>query len=220
MARSRQQPRQILERCVSVCVRTTTTTTTVHHRLPPSVRLGLEHKTGFTRAYRLGKSEILWIFLCLLREQHYSPITLRRQIMGQLDYLDFAGPEALEIAENEWYYEEFLGRADACRTCLRWIDFEKLDGEPLDRHIADAMFAAWPPDYQEYRRRWGEYEARFPAQCATVCCLPLRDWYGIVDSLHREIYRTRRTGLPPSERQKALENLLLCRPGERMPCTE
>lgn len=204
-------------------VRTTVRTTapsTARHRLPPTVRLRLQHRMCLTRAYRLGKSETYWIFLCLLHEQRYSPTDLRRQIMGQLDYLEVAGPEALEVAENGWCYEEFLGRADACRACLRWIDFDWLEDAALARQIARAMVAAWPRDYREYCRRQAAWHARFRIPGTPHRRLPLRDWYTIVDSLHAEIYRSRRAGLPPSEKQQALANLLLCRPGEPIPCPD
>lgn len=200
-------------------VRTATTAVpaSIRHRLPPTVRLRWQHRVCLTRAYRLGKSEAFWIFLCLLREQLYSPITLRRQIMGQLDYLEVAGPEAIEIAENEWFYQEFLGRADACRACLRWIDFDGLTSAALDRRIARALSAAWPCDYRQYRRRWQDLAREHPVECASVCCLQLRSWYEYVDALHAEMYRTRRTGAPASERQQLLEVLLLHRPGEPTP---
>ena len=147
MARSRRHPSLDLQKAVStVNVRTTTdiaaaTAAAIRHRLPATVRLRWQHRMCLTRPYRLGKSETFWNFLCLLREQHYSPTTLRRQIMGELDYLEVAGPEALEIAESDWFYEELLGRADACRTCLRWIDFDLLAPPALDRHITRAMVA-------------------------------------------------------------------------------
>ena len=137
--------------------------------------------------------------------------------MGELDYLEVAGPDALEIAESDWFYEEFLGRADACRICLRWIDFDLLAPPALDRHIARAMVAAWPHDYRQYRRRWRELAAQHPTARTSPSCLQLRSWYELVDALHAEMYRTHRAGEPTSERQQLLELLLLHRPGEPTP---
>jgi hypothetical protein len=192
----------------------------IHHRSPAHRRPPVQHETNVTRAYRLGKSETLHDFLCLLVDDHYSAHALEAEIRDRMHDLSTIDPAAYDGPDHVQEFQDLLGEADACRICLDLLVTHKLHGDTLCHCLSDRIFAAWPPDYLEYCQRYQAFNDQDPTLPEKVDCLDLRKWYEIVDSLHYVIDRDRRTGLPPSEDQTILGILLLRVPGDRTPCAE
>lgn len=171
-----------------------------------------------TRAYRLGKSETLYDFARLLVDGHYSAWDLQREIVGRMHDLGKLDRNAILRHKHVHLFQESQGRADACIGCFDLIATQKLSGEALSCRITESLFAIWPPDYLEYRRRYMAGCEEDPTLPATVGLLDLRSWYDAVDALQVEMTCAEATGLPPSEEQETLAVLLFCTAGERIPC--
>ena len=180
----------------------------------------VQHETNVTRAYRLGKSETLWDFICLLVEEDFTLEPLREELVSRTHDLIMLEPDEILGPENEQKFQECQGQADACNLLADLIDTQKLRGDDLGSCLANRLFAAWPPDYLEYRQRYMAFLEEDPTMPDMVDCLELRDWYEFVDSLAYVVDRDRRAGQPSSEDQTILQLQLLRVPGERTPHAE
>jgi hypothetical protein len=184
-------------------------------RRPP-----VQHETNVTRAYRLGKSETLWDFICLLTDGRYTVEALRNEIVRRMHDLIMLDPCEIPEPEQEQKIQEYQGQADACYALEELLDDQGLRGADLDSALAERLFAAWPPAYLEYRRRYMAFEEQDPTMPDKVDCLELRNWYKTVDSLAYVVDRDRRAGQPRSEDQRILQLQLLRVPGEHTPHAE
>lgn len=197
---------------------------TVHHRAPADSPAAVEPTPYDKRTYRLSRCEMLDQFGCLLAKDHCTPDALRRQIEDQLDCLTkeaVAADRTYSPARGRLVRTPaWQGQVSACRDCLNFIAGSESSRATLAVHIVSLLFAAWPPDYREYRRRCNPGAVEEPGLPAPRRCLKLRAWYRAVEALHAEVDRTQRAGMPPSQAQKTLEGLLLLAPGERMPQAE
>jgi hypothetical protein len=135
-----------------------------------------------------------------------------------LAFLVTALAVAADAASNQ--QQEFLGQADACRTCLRFMDGGERFWRALISRICGRLLAIWPPDYYEYRQRYMAFQEQDPTLPDKVNCLQLREWYDVVDELHTEIDCAASQAQPPSKARVRLETLLLRVPGERTPIAD
>lgn len=178
------------------------------HRQPPT-----EHATSVTRAYRLGKCETLHDLYTLLANERCSAEHLQREIVARMQDVSRRDPAILGHKHLP-QFQERQGTADACIYCFDLIAVQKLRSYDLCNAIADCLFAAWPPEYMEYRARFAAFDEDDPAPGDTGGCFELRQWYAAVDALNCELACAALTGLPPSEDQARMEAMLLFPAGE------
>lgn len=185
------------------------------HRRPPA-----QQEPDVPRAYRLGKCETLYDLYSLLVNERCTAKDLQREIVVRMHELTRRDPTAIFGHKHLPQFQECQGMADACICCFDLIAVQKLHSYDLCNAIADCLFAAWPPDYLEYRTRCAGRTDQDLAPEEAVDCLDLRTWYAAVDTLHSQIACTEAAGLPPGEDQARMGALLLCTAGQALPCAE
>ena len=189
--------------------------TQIHHRLPAHRQQPVPHAVPATRAYRLGRCQMLAEIGRRLADHTCTLAALRREIEEELVSIVTAPPDPTDTPGDHQLHD---GQATACCDCLDFLADRRSSRATFAVHIICMMVAAFPHDYQVYLQRGKARSVEDPALSGLAGCLDLPEWYAAVDALHAEIDRTLRAGLPPSARQQALADQLLWRPGERPPC--
>ena len=141
------------------------------HRMPH-----VQHETNVTRAYGSVKVKPFGI-LSACSSRRSSPLSPSGRTVSRMHDLIMLEPAEILGPENAQKFQECQGQADACNLLADLIDTQKLRGDDLGSCLAQRLFAAWPPDYLEYRKSYMAFLKQDPTMPDKVDCLELHDWH-------------------------------------------
>jgi hypothetical protein len=126
------------------------------------------------------------------------------------------------VSDDEFERQQLEGEIDGYEQVLALAEDASLDDDAFGPRLAQAIFAAWPPDYLDYCKRFLTFFERMPCPPDVGPRLEYEDWCECVDELHALAARCEQAGRRPESNKKYRLMLikLLRVPGERAPVVE